>query len=128
MTDPWDGRPENPEWDGWHWVHWAEYGADMCFVAQWSQGRWIAPSEHLNTMHASYRYLGPCLTPSEIAAREADAYQRGQEAMPRHSDDMNDAVAAGIAADMAAGRCWACRRETGQPHAPGCIENVRAPR
>ena len=39
-----------------------------------------------------------------------------------HADDMNDPVAAGIAADIDAGRCWACRREAGEPHAATCPE------
>ncbi len=36
--------------------------------------------------------------------------------------DADDIVAAGIAADLAAGRCWACRCEQGQPHASNCPE------
>ena len=83
MTDAWDGRPENPERDGWHWVKALSSKETIALfwthvVAEWEYG-----DDWLSSQQASrrYRYLGPCLTPAELAAREADAYQRGQEAM-----------------------------------------------
>lgn len=44
-----------------------------------------------------------------------------------HTDDINDAVAAQIEADMGGGLCWACRCEHDQPHAAGCPEAAPEP-
>ncbi len=75
------GVPMNPERDGWHWVQWPNGGRPQCEWwrdndmgggkgwAEWRNG-YIA---------AQYRYLGPCLTPAEVAAREAAAAEAMRE-------------------------------------------------
>ena len=75
---PWDGRPENPERDGWHWIEWGG-GTGRFETVRWlpdgvpyDTGCYLlGGSNSLRT--ASYacdrwRYLGPCLLPSEHAA------------------------------------------------------------
>lgn len=64
MTE-WDGRPENPERDGWHWLMQDTllYPARWDAAASaWHRSRFLTPHEitRLND------YCGPCLTPTEI--------------------------------------------------------------
>ncbi len=71
----WDGLPENPERDGWHWVK--DFDEN---TAPW---RWCAPDEFdpygcwikdasedvpISRAGRDCDYLGPCLTPAEVAA------------------------------------------------------------
>jgi hypothetical protein len=72
MSEQWDGRPPNPERDRWHWIESLTTGNPMC--AEWRADRegwnlYRSTSEHHapNEMF-SWRYLGPCLTPAEVAA------------------------------------------------------------
>lgn len=60
----WDGRPENPGRDGWHWLHWQGLAEPEpvwwdSVLCEWSQGE----EHNLSTKVA--RYLGPCATPAE---------------------------------------------------------------
>lgn len=79
----WDGRPQMPEVDAFHWLlrrnaAWAEAwlwqaDADGCGTEHsgaWSESDGDGQPE---TMARWYSYLGPCLTPSEVQAREAAA-------------------------------------------------------
>lgn len=81
MTDTsdaaWDGRPENPERDGWHWVAWAGTDAEPSFWTphgpekrgecwNWDDD-WMGPG----WVCANATYHGPCLTPAEVAALRA---------------------------------------------------------
>lgn len=62
----WDGRPQNPERDGWHWVQHLHVGAPAAW--HWFRGRW----ESLLTADEAaggFRYLGPCLTPDQVSDR-----------------------------------------------------------
>ena len=79
------GAPLNPEQDGFHWV---TSGADNdAFPAEWRAagenewGRWIArwvfTADDLNPIDC--RYLGPCLTPAEVAALVAEARAKALE-------------------------------------------------
>jgi hypothetical protein len=82
MSDTWDGRPQHPDRDGWHWT---QEGSSIC-PEQWraskqvwrtfDQREFISPEK---VQH--WHYLGPCLTPTEVAAQVAAAYKRGQEDM-----------------------------------------------
>lgn len=78
MTEQWDGRPQNPERDGWHWLmqdallypaRWDEA------ASAWHQSRFCTPHEiaRLND------YCGPCLTPAEVEARVAAARREALE-------------------------------------------------
>lgn len=77
MTDTWDGRPENPERDGWHWLQYQQHAPEVMW---WDVGMWwdiedrYRPPEEIAKL---YIYIGPCLTPAEVAAREAAAYRCG---------------------------------------------------
>lgn len=88
MTDPngWPdpsrpGVPMNPEQDGWHWLHHPE---DLRrFVQPWNAelGGW--PSGALyspqGVVELGFCYLGPCLTPAEVAALVAEARAKALE-------------------------------------------------
>ena len=80
------GVPTNPERDGWHWVQAHKKLDAFMFRNPW---RWRAasqtwsladdtetPAEEARVCH----YLGPCLLPSEVAARVAAARREGIEA------------------------------------------------
>lgn len=85
MTDAWDGRPENPERDGWHWVAWAGNAPDPTFWTPHAPERrgacwhwddeWMGPG----WVAANAEYVGPCLTPAEVAAQVAAAVTAERE-------------------------------------------------
>lgn len=86
MTDdkkPWDGVPENPERDGLHWLkidareqHVATiWNAEL---ASWVSGAAYSPG---GVVELGFRYLGSCLTPAEVSAREAAAFAAGAETL-----------------------------------------------
>lgn len=71
----WDGRPERPERDGWHWLHHPEDLRPM--VQPWNAelGGWVSGAlrSPQGVVDLGFRYLGPALLPTEVAAREAAA-------------------------------------------------------
>ena len=71
------GVPANPERDGWHWVrHHLSPPEDLPLVRYWDAAEhdWPEYFEKSETYVATrYRYLGPCLTPAEVAAQIAAA-------------------------------------------------------
>lgn len=75
MTDTWDGRPENPERDGTHWIIGR---TGIAFAAEWDattgDWAWVGGDER------GWIYAGPCLTPAEVAARVDAARREGIEA------------------------------------------------
>lgn len=63
MTETWDGRPENPERDGWHW---AQHRDNTPEVLNWSplhgwryEGDWVRS----DFIGRNYRYFGPASPP-----------------------------------------------------------------
>lgn len=88
MTERWDGRPENSERDGWHWLHHrieskpqpVEWVAE---IDAWASGAAYSPE---GVVELGWRYRGPCLTPAEVAAREAAARREGIEAAAREME------------------------------------------
>jgi hypothetical protein len=93
MTDtaekPWDGVPENPEDDSFHWLR-HEGSEDPCALQWWgretgwflprlgNKPRCVAPE----TMVAEgWHYIGPCLLPAEVAARVAAAEEAAARTM-----------------------------------------------
>ncbi len=72
MTDAWDGRPQNPERDGWHWLMRADgFVAPYRWTAR-ASGFWLYPPDWElmpeDKAIARQTYLGPCLTPAEAEA------------------------------------------------------------
>ncbi len=70
------GYPRNPEQDGRHWLQNRKPGCAPQPVQWLSSGHWVwnnvaYPPD--SDMVARYRYLGPCFTPQEVAAREQAA-------------------------------------------------------
>lgn len=87
MTDVWDGRPQNPERDGWHWLRgrpngepeplfWFDEtdGDGDGFGWQLSYG--VGTPERVSRI---FDYLGPCPQPDEVAARVAEARREALE-------------------------------------------------
>ena len=74
------GVPEKPERDGWHWL---ETGRGKALACYWHEQHWTTPVGDFALrpeLVLDWRYLGPCLTPAEVAAREAAARREGIEA------------------------------------------------
>jgi hypothetical protein len=64
-TSAWDGRPENPEKRGWHWI-----GGDAWEWIPDSQ-TWLGGCAELSPSEVAAtfaRYLGPCVLPADLAA------------------------------------------------------------
>lgn len=85
MSDAWDGRPQSPERDGWHFVT-ARFGVGRVAPKLWhaSIQRWELSDGSLCAPHdvaTRWRSLGPCLLPDERRAALAAARREGAEAM-----------------------------------------------
>jgi hypothetical protein len=100
-TKPWDGRPQNPERDGWHWV---QNGNGIPSCQRWHSERWTVGSDPGWTASQvaalqRVRYLGPCLLPSDHAAllAERDALRR-ELIRARQYDEYHPAYIAGAKA------------------------------
>jgi hypothetical protein len=91
----WDGRPENPERTGWHWVA-GDYTGAAVEVAFWRadaqdwQRAGRSCSWFANEMHS--RYLGLCLLPAD-AATLRDLLKRALDHAERVSVLLNDVAA-----------------------------------
>ena len=72
------GVPLNPERDGWHWVEDTVDGVgtghiEAVYYAVWDVPIWYRSGKGSPiTKPKEWRYLGPCLTPEEIAAKDAE--------------------------------------------------------
>lgn len=68
------GYPQNPERDGWHflWDHEDAHGYPFKWEAEF--GAWVGQDI---IERGTWTYLGPCLLPAEVEAREAAARQEG---------------------------------------------------
>ena len=75
-TTPWDGLPQNPERDGWHWLQARDdhQTANMRepFPCEWRAFRGMAGGWVRGVYGAQYaarywRYLGPCPMPGSDA-------------------------------------------------------------
>ena len=70
----WNGIPENPERDRWHWF---EAVPGMPFAMCWNaerrvyEGAWSRSA--LPETLSGFAYLGPCFTPSEVQSQLAAA-------------------------------------------------------
>jgi len=109
MTDAWDGRPQNPERDGMHYI--------TDGVALWiaHKGKWALmsrtrhePPEWLAAQPWA-EYRGPCLLPSEVAAQVEAARQEEREAIARDLDCGCDVRAIVLAKFASAGEREAWR-------------------
>ena len=83
MTDApaWPGEPGvplNPERHGWHWLLWegqhANGSPEVRYYSASLPGGW--PEFDHRIPPSGWRYLGPCLTPAEVAQREREAELR----------------------------------------------------
>lgn len=79
MASEWDGVPENPDKDGWHWV----CSKPMAWLADWQQ--WSTPAAYISPDFMSERakvlgaYEGALRTPTQHAADLAAARRDGAE-------------------------------------------------
>ena len=71
----WDGRPENPERTTAHWIEDKSLKHVCCVVWCHVMQQWHDMAVQMPPRGAAkwWRYLGPCLTPQEVAEREAIA-------------------------------------------------------
>lgn len=83
-VEQWDGRPQNPERDGWHWLR---NGLGCLEALRWGGSAWGCYAGAPQPNPTSYTYLNPCLTPSEVAAREEAARREEREACARHLEN-----------------------------------------
>lgn len=78
-TTGWDGRPANPERDGWHWVqiiHGISHPRPRLWwskIDRWelSDGTLISPSEFAER----WRCIGPCVAPAEASECDVERIQ-----------------------------------------------------
>ncbi|MBO1362060.1 hypothetical protein J2D73_19960 [Acetobacter sacchari] len=81
MTEKqWDGRPQEPERDGWHWLGGSGGSMSIPFLWQassqfWASGNRFAISPHV-LVDEEFTYEGPCPTPADLAARDAATIER----------------------------------------------------
>lgn len=114
MADAWDGRPQNPERDGWHWLHHPEDLRPM--VQPWNAelGGWVSGALHSpqGVVDLGFRYLGPALLPTEVATQIEQARRQGAEAMREAAARVVDRTPTtdGLAAQTAMGRIRALRK------------------
>lgn len=113
----WNGVPLNPERDGWHWLF--DRNAGGMFCEEWTaeRGRWLRWKPYVVTEFADY--LGPCLTPAEVEARERAAWQRACEVMREAA--ANWAAVARQTCNTQA-RVWAAKCETLDQEGEPCGE------
>lgn len=83
MTAAWDGVPPIPERDGWHWLEWMGYGGNEPTgepaAYRWEKDGWWDGRMHRTARYwQGWRYLGPDLTPAEVAAALAAAHAAGR--------------------------------------------------
>lgn len=91
MADVWDGRPQNPERDGEHIF----LEGSVKVIRTWRalDATWWYPGAayHIPAADAAkfvWQYLGPCLTPDEIEAREAAAAAKEREACSQIAEEV----------------------------------------
>lgn len=79
----WDGVPSNPERNGWHWLKDDERVEPVATIWSAELGSWVSGAAYSpsGVVELGFCYLGPCLTHSEVAAREAAAWAAGAAAM-----------------------------------------------
>lgn len=69
----WDGRPRDPERDGWHWIKAGSLTPECMLwcakTSEWERfGGWLGAE----FAASGWEYLGPCEPPSAIAERDAE--------------------------------------------------------
>ncbi len=97
------GVPLHPEKDGWHWL---QNRKPNCapYPVQWkADGGWVwnaVAYQPAQDTSFRYRYLGPCLTPAEVTAREAAAAAEMREASDATVERAALAIAAAYNPDL----------------------------
>lgn len=125
----WDGKPQNPERDGWHWLAVDDSGEPCAFYWSGRRQEWLA--DDVPDRAADYReparmaeiwetYLGPCLPPAEVAARCDEAARAEREAAARVCDArsimwMDHGGSSAMSRENEAGACAAAIRARGEP-------------
>lgn len=75
------GVPLEPQRDGWHWLQFNDDRpiptAWIAEIDAWASGAAYSPE---GVVELGFRYVAPCLTPAEVAARVAAARREGVEA------------------------------------------------
>ncbi len=110
MTDAWNGVPENPERDGWHWLK-IICGISAPRPRLWWSGmnRWELSDGTLiyaGECAERWHYHGPCATPAEVAALRERAEKAEAEAKAAREKALREAL------DVASAYANAGRRKT----------------
>lgn len=94
----WNGLPEHPERNGWHWLKRPD--CDYPTAAEWisdpnDKDPWGLGSEWwtVEMTRTNCVYLGPCLLPSEVAACEDTAWRAGRACVGEKEGERIVAVA-----------------------------------
>lgn len=82
------------ERDGWHWLQNARGCPEVAF---WTGHAWGNYDHAPQPNPVTYRYLGPCLTPAEVDARVAAAWDARNAILARPAPEGADALAAALA-------------------------------
>ena len=96
MTEKWDGIPNSPDIDGWHWLATKK---GTLIAAQWAMGTWVNVGSIENVADRK-TYLGPCVTPADLSAAEAAAAREMREKCAAWHDKQA-AYYAGVAKQLA---------------------------
>lgn len=87
MSDAWDGRPERPEVDGWHWLH---HKSDSPRPFHWDGDQWQFPSHSYGPRDVAawgYTYLGPVPDAAAVQAERAAAAEAMRETCAKWHDE-----------------------------------------
>lgn len=94
MSAAWDGVPERPEEDGWHWLRTPDgivAPFDWRAAGECERGPWPAawfPSPPGEWGAAECAYVAPCVTPDALTALLAEAERRGRVNGMREAADI----------------------------------------
>ena len=107
MTEQWDGRPQNPERDGWHWVTGADEQPPIAVFWYQLTQHWVLGSIGIPPGSLSgATYLGPCLTPAEIERLRSDLLKAEMKAEIAGLENIIRAVAKGRREGIEAAVKW----------------------
>ncbi len=109
----WDGLPQNPDESGWHFIvrKGAPFPEVSSFPIYWASSDQCFEGIAGNAADA-FRYIGPCLTPAEVAALVEQARREERDACA----NVCNGIAHNLYCDGDAAAMWA----------EACEEAIRA--
>lgn len=89
MTAPWDGRPQEPERDGWHVLRGIKFSYYDAW--EWSAKRQAWDCCELLEIAKDFEYIGPVPTKEYLVARDAATIERCAVACDKEAEEFGDA-------------------------------------